>query len=204
MAPPASAETMAAPAVTSGPPAGVPPPPAMPTPPAPARAGGDRTAKLAFAVLIGVAVLGVAAFLALRPSGSPKKVATKQVVTIGPKVVDVPGTQAFTDTGIVLKSGDDVAITATGTVFPAVGARSLAASPDGVPNHPEIRPANVVPNVDHSGLIGRVGDVGSLFAVGHNFRFTTTVAGTLFLGINDSGLENNDGAFQATVTVTRH
>jgi hypothetical protein len=127
----------------------------------------------------------------------------KKAVTIGPKTINVDGRVAFTDTGIDLQKDDDVAITATGTVFPAVGNRNLPASPDGVANHPEIRPANVVPNVDHSGLIGKIGDTGSPFAVGSKFNLTSPSAGRLFLGINDTGLENNDGAFVAIVTVTR-
>jgi hypothetical protein len=135
--------------------------------------------------------------------GGGDKKAEKKVVTIGPKTVNVDGRVAFTDTGIDLQKDDDVTITATGIVFPAVGNRGLAATPDGVANHPEIRPANLVPNVDHSGLIGKVGDAGSPFAAGSKYRLIAPSAGHLFLGINDTGLENNDGAFVATVTVTR-
>ena len=94
-------------------------------------------------------------------------------------------------------------MTASGTVFPNTANRTLAANPDGVPNQPQIRRFNVVPNVDHSGLIGRVGAAGSAFAVGHEHRFKATVAGPLFLGVNDIGVDNNDGAFVARVTVTR-
>jgi hypothetical protein len=72
-----------------------------------------------------------------------------------------------------------------------------------VPNHPEIRVFNVVPNIDHSGLIGRVGTAGSPFAVGRSDHFQANTPGPLFLGINDIGVDNNDGAFVAHVTVTR-
>jgi hypothetical protein len=203
-----AAETMAAPAVArpSPPPSPAPQPPgpAAASPP-PSRTGGDRRAKVVFAVLLAAAVLGVAAFLALRPSGggSPKKVASTTVVTIGPKVVNVDGTIPFTDTGVDVEKGDDVLVTATGTVFPAIPDRQMAAGPDGVANRPDLKQFNVVGNVDHSGLIGRIGTTGSVFAVGHRYRVTAVDGGRLFLGINDTGLENNDGAFQATVTVTR-
>jgi hypothetical protein len=103
----------------------------------------------------------------------------------------------------VLKVNDDVNITASGTVFPNTANRSLAAGPDGVPNQPQIRQFDVVPGVDHSGLIGRVGTNGSPFVVGHADRFTAAIAGPLFLGINDTGVDNNDGAFTARVTVNR-
>jgi hypothetical protein len=143
-----------------------------------------------------VVVGGGLAFLLTRDSGT-------KTTTIGPKTVNVSGTQAFTDTAIVLKENDDVLITATGTVLPSTANRALVAKPDGVPNQPNIRRFNVVPNVDHSGLIGRVGATGSAFAVGHKDRFKSTTAGPLFLGINDVGVDNNDGAFVARVTVTR-
>jgi hypothetical protein len=123
--------------------------------------------------------------------------------TIGPKTVNVAGTQPWTATGIVLKAGDDVSITATGTVFPAVPDRTMAANPDGVPNRPDARQFNVVAGVDHSGLIGRIGDAGSPFVVGGSDRFKPSTAGALFLGVNDTGVNNNDGTFVAHVTVTR-
>jgi len=127
----------------------------------------------------------------------------KKVVTIGPKTINVDGRVAFTDTGIDLQKDDEVVSTATGTVFPAVPDQSVAATPDGVPNRPDIRIYNVLGNVDHSGLIGKVGADGSPFAMGSSHKFTTPTAGKLFLGINDTGLENNSGAFAVTVTVTR-
>jgi hypothetical protein len=162
-----------------------------------------------FAVLVAVVVIGGGLALLLSRGGGTKKATTvttvtTKVTTIGPKVVDVDGKIPFTDTGIDVKTGDDVLVTATGSVFPAIPDRTMVAGPDGVPNRPDLKQFNVVGNVDHSGLIGRIGPVGSVFAVGHRYRVTAVDGGRLFLGINDTGLENNDGAFQATVTVTRH
>jgi hypothetical protein len=88
-------------------------------------------------------------------------------------------------------------------VFPNTANRSLVATPDGVPNHPDIHQFNVVAGADHSGLLGRVGDAGAPFVVGHDDQFKAATAGPLFLGINDAGVDNNDGAFMARVTVTR-
>ena len=127
----------------------------------------------------------------------------KKVVTIGPKTVNVDGRVAFTDTGIDLQKDDEVATTATGQVFPAVPDQTVFATPDGVPNRPDLRIYNVLGNVDHSGLIGKVGAEGSPFAMGSAHKFTTPTPGRFFLGINDTGLENNGGAFSVTVTVTR-
>jgi serine/threonine-protein kinase len=185
------AETIAAPAVAARAPA--PPAPAAPPPlPPPKRRGG-----LIAGIVVALVVIGAGlAFLLTRDAGT-------KTTKIGPRTVNVNGALAFTDTGIVLKQGDDVSITASGTVFPNASNRALPANPDGVPNHPEIRQFNVIPNVDHSGLIGKVGPAGSAFVVGHSHHFQANTAGPLFLGINDTGLENNDGSFVARVTVTR-
>jgi serine/threonine-protein kinase len=186
-APADPAETMAAPAVQ--PAAAAPPPPAAPPP--------KSRRGVIIAVVAAVVIVGaVLAFALTRSSGTKK-------TTIGPKTVNVSGQVAWTNTGIALQANDDVSITATGTVFPNKANRALAATPDGVANHPEIRQFNVVPNTDHSGLIGRVGDAGTPFVVGHAGNFHASTAGTLFLGVNDVGVDNNDGAFTATITVTR-
>jgi len=161
----------------------------------PSRSSSSRRGGLIAAAVVAVIVVGAGLlFLLTRSSGGP--------TTIGPKSVNVPGTATWTDTGIDLHEGDDVSVTASGTVFPGLPDRSIAATPDGVPNRPEFRSANVVAGVDHSGLIGRVGATGQPFVVGHDDRFTAA-AGRLFLGINDVGVENNDGSFSASVTVTR-
>ena len=122
---------------------------------------------------------------------------------IGPKTVTVDGRVAWTDTRIVLKQGDDVAITASGTVFTNKNFRDVRASPDGVPNQPGLRQFDVVTGGDHGGLIGRISDAGAPFIVGSADRFQADSAGQLFLGINDTGVDDNDGAFVAKVTVTR-
>ena len=188
---PDPAETIAAPAVAA---AQTPAP--QPAPAVPSAARPPKRTGLVIGIVAAIVVVGaVFAFLVTRNTGTP-------TTKIGPRTVRISGTQAFTDTGVVLKQGDDVSITASGTVFPNTANRSLAANPNGVPNHPELRVFNVVPNVDHSGLIGRVGPAGSPFAVGRSDHFKANTAGRLFLGINDVGVDNNDGAFVARVTVT--
>jgi hypothetical protein len=142
-----------------------------------------------------VVIGGVLALLLTGGGGGP--------TTIGPKTINVAGIKAWTATRVTLKEADDVDITATGTVFPAAPGRQVAASPDGVPNRPGLRQFNVVAGADHSGLIGRVGDSGAPFIVGHAEHFKADAAGPLFLGINDTGVQDNDGAFVAKVTVTR-
>jgi hypothetical protein len=149
-------------------------------------------------VIVVVVVAGGLIFFLTRDTGGGGP------TTIGPKTVSVDARKAFTDTGVALKVGDDVAVTATGQIFPdSPTHRELIAGPDGAPGHPELLQFNVVPAPQHGGLIGKVGATGAPFLVGHELHFSAASAGHLFLGINDTGLFNNDGAFVAKVTVTR-
>jgi hypothetical protein len=62
----------------------------------------------------------------------------------------------------------------------------------------------VLPGPDHhAGLIGRISVSGTPFLVGSNFTGSADLSGELFLGINDIGVENNGGAFAATVQVAQ-
>jgi serine/threonine-protein kinase len=198
--PPSVDETITAPAVAA-PPTMAPPAsqPAASTPaPAPAPAGKRRGGLIA-AVVVAVVVIGAGLAFLLTSSGGGGG-----PTTIGPKTVSVDSRTPWTDTGIALKQGDNVVIAASGDIFPDSPAhRDLVAGPDGAPGHPELLQFNVIPTPQHGGLIGRVGTDGTPFNVGHALTFPAAGPGHLFLGINDTGLFNNDGAFVAKVTVTR-
>ena len=190
-------ETIAAPAAAPSP--TVYRPAAPPTAPAPAAAPQRkrRGGVIAAAVVVVLLVAGGLVFFLTRDTGGGP-------TTIGPKTVSVDSRQPWTDTAIVLKQDDDVAITASGNIFPdSPKHRELVAGPDGAPGHPELLQFNVVPTPQHGGLIGRVGTDGAPFNVGSSDHFIADGPGHLFLGINDTGLFNNDGAFVAKVTVTR-
>ena len=148
----------------------------------------------ALAVVAGAVVL-VAAVLLLAPGGGGGGggVESRRVV--------VPGDQAFTDTGLALGRGDEVAVAATGTVLHDEKDPSRRAGPDGDPGVGD-SPANLVAGQDHSGLIGRVGPGGEPFLVGSRWS-SSGLDGELFLGINDRGVENNGGSFTAQVEVRR-
>jgi serine/threonine-protein kinase len=166
---------------------------APPGPPVKSGGGGGKRALLIVVVLVVLVGAAVAATLVATKKKSPKPLVAS---------VTVSGTKPFTDTGVDLKLGDNVTITATGKVRPSVTDPNVFASPDGVPNRPDLRQFNVIPNVNHSGMMGWITDNGAPFPVGSRKVFKAPKTGRLFLGINDKGVENNDGKFQATVTVT--
>jgi hypothetical protein len=58
-------------------------------------------------------------------------------------------------------------------------------------------------SANHSGLIGRINEteMGVPFLVGSNYAGVADRTGILILGINDTGVDNNAGAFTATIEV---
>lgn len=115
--------------------------------------------------------------------------------------VNVPGTAAWTDTGIDIAAGDQLTVTASGTVIHGV-ANNDGCDPSGEPatsNHG----ANAIACPNHASLIAKIGTGGNAFYVGRLTSIPTTTAGRLYLGVNDIDLTNNAGAYSAAVTVTR-
>lgn len=110
--------------------------------------------------------------------------------------VTVPARQIWTETGLALLPGDQVAISARGEIRHAPDS---ATGPGGTAGLD--LPTNVIPGVPHGALIGQV--AGRFFPVGRSATFAATVAGQLLLGINDTGLDNNSGEFIAGVVVGR-
>ena len=118
-----------------------------------------------------------------------------------PAIVVVPGTQPWTDTGLVLHSDDSVTVSAEGSVEHAAGNATTAVGPDGSTD-PDLDVFNVIDG-HHAALIGRIGD-GDPFVVGANSTFVVHAPeGVFHLGINDRDVSNNSGQFTARVTVTR-
>jgi TIR domain len=111
--------------------------------------------------------------------------------------VTVPGTQTWTDTGIDLRADDQVAVTATGSVYHN---EDTSTGPDGDPEG--LSEYSLIDDLNHAGLIGRITDAGDPFAIGSDADFDADEDGRLYLGINDTGVENNSGEFEASVTVT--
>jgi hypothetical protein len=138
----------------------------------------------------------------------PTTAGTTTTTTARPDIdisIVVPGDQAFTDTSIDVKAGDAIVIDATGTVAHSP-AKGDTTGPDG-DNRPDLNQFNVVTNTQslgagHGALLAKVGD-GRPFVVGHHDEFTAGASGRLFLGINDTGVDNNAGQFNARVSVTK-
>jgi hypothetical protein len=119
------------------------------------------------------------------------------------RVVVVPGNQPRgVDAGIDLRAGDQVTITATGTV--TAGRRAGVVSPDGArAGASSILGTYPVTNAGVGALIGYIvspnGQTSQPFLVGSQSTFTTPVDGRLYLTVNDDNYSDNSGSFSVRI-----
>ncbi|HEY0005566.1 MAG TPA: hypothetical protein VGB17_12210 [Pyrinomonadaceae bacterium] len=110
-----------------------------------------------------------------------------------------------TDTGIDLRAGDQITISATGNI--TAGRRVGVVSPEGG----RVGAAAVfgasaypVPQAGVGALIGYIrmtnGQASQPFFVGSQFNFTTQADGRLFLLVNDDNFSDNSGSFTVRIT----
>jgi serine/threonine-protein kinase len=139
------------------------------------------------------------------------KTASVAPIPRGAIAIQVPANVPWTDTGINLRAGDSVAVTASGLVAVETGGRIPPKAPGGFA--PDCRAAAAIyggrfgvfpaPQLPCWSLIGRVGPNGAIFEVGVGRTFQAQSDGRLLLGINDDTLANNSGYWTAAVTVQR-
>jgi len=126
---------------------------------------------------------------------------------------DIDAAQQWVDTGVDLRGGEKIHITATGTITYPAGdsAKSKARSfgPDGLSrSFADLIREYAVPDAGHGALIGRLGTAdggGQPFLVGSALDFEAPIANRLFLGINQSAkdAETAQGNFRVQLEVVR-
>jgi hypothetical protein len=130
------------------------------------------------------------------PAGAATKVAVK------PR-------QTFTSTGLTVKKGDSIAITATGRMHFG-GGTIKSIGPRGIPWGTacnRVTPSRLTrapwpaPGVACWSLIAQIG-TNPPISIGRGKTFTATDDGALFLGVNDNFVIDNTGSWTAQVTVT--
>jgi len=151
----------------------------------------------------GILVLGL--ITALGAAHPRHASATTQATTPAPETdsheLDVPGNQPWTDTSIDLQVGQQVTISATGSLRYMDG---QDAPPDGLPRGwRDLLRAMPVNDSGRGALVGRIGsdDAAQPFLVGAKKVFTARASGRLFLGINEPSGDTADGSFHATIGV---
>ena len=136
------------------------------------------------------------------PTTSSSAVSTTEARAPVTHQVAVPGNQLWTDTTLACRKGDSVDFSATGTVLHNVDDPKSTVDPNGLTD-PAFHQFNVpgLPDANTVALIGSL-DKESPFVVGTGTKVTCDRDGEIYLGINDQGVGNNSGQFNATVTVT--
>lgn len=114
--------------------------------------------------------------------------------------ITVDAARGWVDTGIDVRSGDRLALDATGSVTLS-GNESDVADPSGSRTG---RRAASAPLSDQpaGSLIARIGDAAPI-PVGGRQSITPNASGRLFLSVNDDHFADNRGAFTVTVSIQR-
>lgn len=120
--------------------------------------------------------------------------------------VSVRGDQQWTDAGIAISEGDQIRITARGTINVYSGRSDFNKSPAGGPDCTSSNSQNsgqwTANGFPCWSLLGRVS--GKPFYIGSGKSFEAQTSGTLRLGINDessASFNDNSGSWQVTVEV---
>jgi hypothetical protein len=117
--------------------------------------------------------------------------ATGSGISVSPK-------QPWTATGLTVRKGEVLTFNASGEVQLSSDPKDVA-TPFG--SKLGRKAANApAPNVLAGALIGRVGTNGQPFGIGSGASVPMPAAGQLFLGINDDGLDDNQGEFRVDIT----
>lgn len=117
--------------------------------------------------------------------------------------LDVSGAQSWVDTGLDLKAGDTVTITATGSLHYA---QSSPNGPEGLGRSwKDLLRILPVKDSGRGALVGRVGDpdIGVPFLAGAHRELTASAAGRLFVGINQQQSERPEGSFHVKIEIAR-
>ncbi|HJQ69775.1 MAG TPA: hypothetical protein VKA70_12420 [Blastocatellia bacterium] len=147
-----------------------------------------------------------------RPAASPPTVEAsdtnppprKMTGPVRTMVIDLPGKrevgQDWVSSQVLLTVGDQVRITATGTITLDKVAKRTS-GPEGI-DQPD--PAKLMQDYPTGALIGVIGSEDNDFiVVGRSVEFTATKRGLLFLAVNEGTLSDNSGSYKITIEVSR-
>lgn len=118
-------------------------------------------------------------------------------ISAQPVTVKVPANIAWTETGITVTAGQELTIQATGRwSFDPTG--SGLHGPDGVTSVKRAGAGFPLPVTSPGRLLAKIGD--QIRPLGARAQLKVPVDGELLLGINDAGVEDNEGTLTVTLT----
>lgn len=139
-------------------------------------------------------------FRRTEPGGRPRARTSRTQQDI---VIDVAGTSRGTDTSIDVRMGDQLTLSATGTVV--AGRRIGEVGPEGGRSggFGSIVGTRPVPSAGPGALIGYIrmdnGQTSQPFLVGSQLTLSVPADGRLYLAINDDDYSDNGGVFKVTI-----
>ena len=139
----------------------------------------------------------VARIVLARPNDAAPGVGVGTGGTGSTQGITVSAREQWTATGITVRRGEPLSISADGEIKIG-GPGNPSASPAGAG---ATNAGNPAPSVPTGALIGRIGN-GAPFLIGSQTQIQAPAAGQLFLGVNDSYLQDNEGTFQVQVKRT--
>jgi sRNA-binding regulator protein Hfq len=123
----------------------------------------------------------------------------KQLLAVKTMTVDVVAKKDWTSSGLIVKRGDHLRVTASGTItLDPVSGRSCG--PEGISDLPD--PKKLMPDQPTGALIAVISsDNDDFIFLGRSGDFIATRDGLLFLSVNEGQLSDNVGTFKAVVEV---
>ncbi len=119
------------------------------------------------------------------------------------RTVVVAGTSRGTDSGIDVRAGDQITITATGTIVAGRRIGEVTADGGRSTGFGSVVNARPVPTAGVGALIGYIrgvtGQPGTAFLIGSNQTITAAMDGRLFLAVNDDNYSDNSGSFTVRI-----
>jgi hypothetical protein len=113
------------------------------------------------------------------------------------QTIEVGGKRDWTSTGLIVKKGDKIRITATGTI--TIDPAGESSGPEGI-DTPDSR--KLMADRPTGGLIGVIGaDNDDFMFIGRAAEFTAPREGLLFLSVNEGTLSDNSGSYKAVIEV---
>jgi hypothetical protein len=117
------------------------------------------------------------------------------------RTVDVPGNSRGVDTGIDVRAGEPITISATGTIV--AGQRVGEVGPDGQRSSGLGISARPVASAGVGALIAYIrntnGTLSPAYLIGSNTSTSVPMDGRLILAVNDDNYNDNSGSFRVTV-----
>lgn len=105
--------------------------------------------------------------------------------------------QRWTNTGIVVRRGETLTLNTTGEIRLSTNGEDIA--PAAGSTSGRMAAGSPMPNAPAGALIGRIGN-GAPFGIGNQTTLVAPASGQLFLGVNDSDLNDNTGEFRVEIT----